>query len=91
MFALATCQDSFSSTVVTALKHLYSSAVAPQTAIVVNPSGSRNVSVTQTCQSQVQRAPASVPPSVPPSANMLSLKVINPRKKEDYKCIRYAG
>ena len=47
----------------------------PQTAVVAHSSGSCNVSVTWTSQRQVQGASAPVPTSVPPRAEMLSLKV----------------
>ena len=49
------------------------------------------MSVTQTSQGQFHGASASVPPSVSHRADTLSLKVINPKKKKEYKVYRLDG
>ena len=56
----------------------------PQTAVVFQPVGGSNVTLTQTSQGQLHRASVSVPHSVS-HCDTLSLKFINPKKKKEYK------
>ena len=62
----------------------------PQTAVVYQPVGGSNVTLTQTSQGQLHRASASVPHSVS-HCDTLSLKVINPKKKKEYKVYQLDG